>query len=231
MFYKNWEPVYKKILKDFSFKQQEDIKAAKLLDEILKTKKIFPIKKLETLLQCKEVFIFGAGPSLKNMVTKHENRFLNKIKITADGATTALLEKNISPDIIVTDLDGNINDQIRSNSQKSIVIIHAHGDNMQTIKKYVPKFTGNVIGTTQTNPSPFGRIHNFGGFTDGDRAVFLAEHFKAKKINLIGFDYKNEIGEYSFPEKKNKQIKIKKLNWCKKLINILQKENQNIKHL
>ena len=231
MFYNDWKPVYKKILKDFNFKEQEDTKSTKVLDDIIKKKKNFSIKKLETLIQGKEVVIFGAGPSLKNMIIKHENKFLNKIKITADGATTALLEKNIFPDIIVTDLDGKISDQIRTNLQGSITIVHAHGDNIQTIKKYVPKFTGNIVGTTQTNPSSFERIHNFGGFTDGDRAVFLADHFGAEKINLIGFDYNNEIGEYSYPEKKNKKIKLQKLKWCKKLIDILQKENQNIKYL
>jgi hypothetical protein len=231
MFYKNWEPIYKKILKDFNFKEQEDIKVAELLDEILKTKKIFSIKKLEPLLQNREVFIFGAGPSLKKMILKHKNKFLNKIKIAADGATTALLEENIYPEIIVTDLDGNIKDQIRANTQKSLVIIHAHGDNLQTIKKHVIKFTGDIIGTTQTDPAFFRLVYNFGGFTDGDRAVFIAEHFRAKKIKLIGYDYKDEIGKYSFTDKKNKKIKLKKLKWCKKLIGDLEKENQNIEYL
>jgi Uncharacterized Rossmann fold enzyme len=38
----------------------------------------------------------------------------------------------------------------------------------------------NCIGTTQTNP--FNKVQNFGGFTDGDRGVFLASYFKAKKL-------------------------------------------------
>ena len=45
----------------------------------------------------------------------------------------------------------------------------------------------NCIGTTQTNP--FNKIQNFGGFTDGDRGVFLASHFDAKKIILFGMDF------------------------------------------
>jgi len=58
----------------------------------------------------------------------------------------------------------------------------------------VPKLR-NPIGTTQLKP--FGKLHNFGGFTDGDRAVCLAEHFKAGLIILAGMDFEGEIGEYS----------------------------------
>ena len=58
----------------------------------------------------------------------------------------------------------------------------------------VRKFS-NVIGSTQTKS--FGKMENFGGFTDGDRCVFLAEYFNAKKIVLIGMDFGREIGKYS----------------------------------
>ena len=74
-------------------------------------------------------------------------------------------------------------------------------------------------------------MYNFGGFTDGDRAVFLAVHFNAKKIFLIGFDFNNTIGEYSFVEKKDKKNKIKKLKWCKHLLDFLINENNEIEFL
>jgi len=85
------------------------------------------------------------------------------------------------------------------------------------------------MGTTQGNPEPYDHLHNFGGFTDGDRAVHIADHFKAKTISLIGFDFTNELGEYSFAEHKNKDIKLKKLQWCKSLIDSLDK--QHIRYL
>ena len=53
----------------------------------------------------------------------------------------------------------------------------------------------NCIGTTQTNP--FNKVQNFGGFTDGDRGVFLASYFNAKKIILFGMDFGNQIGKFS----------------------------------
>jgi len=74
----------------------------------------------------------------------------------------------------------------------------------------------NVSGTTQTNR--FGKIENFGGFTDGDRCVFLGEFFEAKKIVLIGMDFGQEIGKYSKQKVTNRKIKLKKLKFGKKIL-------------
>ena len=51
-------------------------------------------------------------------------------------------------------------------------------------------------------PEKFANLQNYGGFTDGDRAVFIADHFKAKKIFLIGFDFNDDVGRYSFTKNK-----------------------------
>jgi uncharacterized Rossmann fold enzyme len=204
---------------------ENDEKAADVLNTLLKQKSPMSIDKLNDFIASKEIIIFGAGPSLENSIITHKKMFANTLKIAADGATTALLKYNICPDIIVTDLDGKVPDQVKANSDGSIVVIHAHGDNIDKIKKYVPKFKGEIVGTTQINPEPYDSIHNLGGFTDGDRAVYLADHFCAKKIFLTGFDFGNEIGYYSFSENKNKTLKLKKLKWCKNLINMLNKKN------
>ena len=225
MDYKDWESIYRKIVEDFHFSVENDEKAADVLNTLLRQKSPAPIDKLNDLIAGKEIIIFGAGPSLENSIITHKKMFANALKIAADGATTALLKYEILPDIIVTDLDGKVPDQVKANSDGSIVVIHAHGDNIDKIKKYVPKFKGEIVGTTQINPEPYDSIHNLGGFTDGDRAVYLADHFHAKKIFLTGFDFNNEIGYYSFSENKNKTLKLKKLKWCKNLINMLNKKN------
>ena len=221
MMYKNWEPIYKKILKDFNFKESEDKKSAELLDTLLSNKSNFPLEELNQLVSDKQVFVFGAGPSLENSIIKNKKNFDSVIKISANGTTSALIKYAIYPDIIVTDLDGNVKDQIKSNHKGSIIIVHAHGDNKDKIIKYLPEIKEKLIGTTQTDPSKFKNLYNFGGFTDGDRAVFIADHFNAKKINLIGFDFNSKIGKYSFSENKNKKIKLKKLKWCKKLTKMI----------
>lgn len=231
MFYKDWEHIYEKIAEDFNFKVENDKKAADVLNELLQKKHLFSLKELKEMITDKEVVIFGAGPSLENSILTHKNKIVNKVKISANGATSALLKNNILPNIIVTDLDGDVVDQVKANSNGSVIIIHAHGDNIAEIKKYVPKFKKDIIGSTQINPLPYNNIYNFGGFTDGDRAVFLASHLKAKMIHLIGFDFEGIIGKYSYPEKKDKKQKLKKLRWCKYLIGLLMQKNQQISYL
>ena len=85
------------------------------------------------------------------------------------------------------------------------MVVHAHGDN--TEKLHLVKSFKNCVGTTQAKP--FENIHNFGGFTDGDRCVFLADYFKAKKIILFGMDFGTTIGEYSKSVVTNKTFKIR----------------------
>ena len=232
MIFNDWEKFYKKILKDFNFDYNKDIEAAKLLDNFISnSNKDILIKDIKKTLNKKEVYVFGSGPSLLNSIDLFKNDFKKKIIISADGATSALVENKIIPNIIVTDLDGKIKDQIYANKKGSLVLIHAHGDNIQKICEYTDLFNDDIIGTTQTNPDLYKKLYNFGGFTDGDRSVFLADHFKARKINLIGFDYEGLIGEYSFSKNKDKNVKLKKLKWCEFLVNELKKNNRNIKYL
>jgi len=231
MLYKNWEIFYKKIIDDFNFEIKKDNESAKLLDSLLSNKKLLPEDRLEKLIRENNVAIYGAGPTLSNKINSSIKKYENFIKIAADGATSALVEKKIIPDIIVTDLDGKIIDQINANIRGSLVLIHAHGDNIKKIKNHVSNFSGSIMGSTQMDPKNFENLFNYGGFTDGDRCVFLADHFKAKKIYLIGFDYNKKIGKYSFSKQKNKENKFKKLNWCKYLIAELKKENPSIQYI
>jgi len=230
MLYKEWKPFYDEIKDYLDLNFEKDECAASLLDSILNGK-LSQIKEIENLIKNKEVFIFGAGPSLEEKISIHKQKIRNAVNLVADGATSALLKNNIKPDIIVTDLDGHIPDQKNANENGSILVIHAHGDNIDALKKYVKDFRGHIVGTTQIDPATFKNLYNFGGFTDGDRAVFIADHFDAKKIFLIGFDFKGEIGKYSFPEKKDKNIKLRKLKWCETLIKEIMEHNKNIEFL
>ena len=213
MKYAEWRKFYYEILQDFNFSEVEDIKAAQILNDILKPVETSLLKKA---IAGRKVNIFGAGPSLEDI-----EAFPRGTKISADGATSFLLERGINPDVVVTDLDGKIEDLIKADREGSIVVIHAHGDNMEMLKRYAGKFK-NCIGTTQSKP--FGNLYNFGGFTDGDRAVFLAEHFKARKILLYGMDF-GKVGRYSFS---NNKIKRKKLIWGKRLITYLMQKGVEI---
>jgi uncharacterized Rossmann fold enzyme len=231
MIFIEWEKIYKKIKQDLNLNFNKDEISSIILDKLIRKRNIkYDIKKIRKLIKNQDVVIFGAGPSLKNTIRNNLDLFNNKIIISADGATSALIKYNIIPDIIVTDLDGELSDQINANSNHSIIFLHSHGDNIISIKENIQKFKGILFGTTQLNPSKFKNLYNFGGFTDGDRAVLLASHFEAKKIYLIGFDFDGEIGEYSNIQNKNVNKKLKKLKWCKNIIN-LESKRKNIKFI
>ena len=215
-----WESKYKEILKDFGYSRKDDSKSCKLLDSLLPKKT--QVIQIKDLIEKKPVFVVGAGPSLPSCIPilkKHK-----KItKIVADGAARAIIENGLKLDIVVTDLDGDIKTLKKAGKTNTIMVVHAHGDN--TKKIYLVKNFKNCIGTTQTKST--GMIHNFGGFTDGDRCVFLANHFKAKKIILLGMDFGTRIGKYSKATVVNRTIKIKKLRRGKKLLEWLAKKSES----
>ncbi|NHI04633.1 hypothetical protein DYY67_1794 [Candidatus Nitrosotalea sp. TS] len=72
------------------------------------------------------------------------------------------------------------------------------------------------IGTTEGKP--FDKIKNFGGFTDGDRCVFLARHFGAKRIILFGMDFGDTVGAYSKDGRYNRVVKLQKLRKARSLL-------------
>lgn len=206
-----WHEKYLEILKEFNYERSSEIKSAKILDSILKNK--FSVDILEKKIKNKTVFVIGAGPSLIASIP-YLKKFKSITKIVADGATQAMLENRIVPDIIVTDLDGNMESLKKTSETGSIMIVHAHGDNIRKLPHAIS--FRYCIGTTEDRP--FGKIRNFGGFTDGDRCVFLANHYSASKIIMIGMDFGIHIGKYSKVGIYNKSIKIKKLRRGKSLL-------------
>ena len=199
-----WEKRYLSILKELNYSEKKDKESATILDSILK--KTDTIEKVREIIQGKTVFVIGSGPSLSIAIPKLK-KLEKSIKIAADSSLKPLVDNGIIPDIIVTDLDGNEDAIKKISKTKSIFVIHAHGDNIEKLQ--MVKKMKNCIGTTQTNP--FNKIQNFGGFTDGDRGVFLANHFDAKKIILFGMDFGNQIGKFSNTKKSDRETKLKKL--------------------
>jgi uncharacterized Rossmann fold enzyme len=221
MNYSDWKPLYNQILLDFGFDRILDENAGEILIELIKSKINVNIQELSDLINNKVIYVFGAGPDLLNEIGEFKKKAKkNVIIIAADGATSALMKYKLIPDIIVTDLDGHIPDQLEANKLGSIVIIHAHGDNIQALKQWVPKFQGKVLATTQSKPDEKRNLYNLGGFTDGDRAIFIASHFNAGQINLIAFNFQ-KIGTYSF--KYESETKLRKLTWANLLIGMIDK--------
>ena len=206
-----WKKRYFSILKELNYSEKKDKESALILDSILK--KTDTIEKIKKLIEGKTIFVIGSGPSLSIAIPKLK-KLEKSIKIAADSSLKPLVDNGIIPDIIVTDLDGNEDTIKKISKTKSIFVIHAHGDNIEKLE--MVKKIKNCIGTTQTNP--FNKIQNFGGFTDGDRGVFLASHFDAKKIILFGMDFGNQIGKFSNTKRSDREIKLKKLEIGKDLL-------------
>lgn len=204
----DWEPIYSDILADMGYDRASDENSAKVLRTLMLNADLIMDDELEDLIG-DTVSIFGAADSLRSDISK---RGPEGTLISAGSATSEVMDMGIIPDIVVTDLDGDVGKQIEASKAGAITLIHAHGDNIDLIMRYAKEFTGKVILTTQSKPDLV--LCNFGGFTDGDRAVCLARHFGARNIFLYGFDFDNpSVKEDSDPE-----IKRKKLSWAKRII-------------
>lgn len=211
MRWKVWRPWYTRIIELLGLDPGADLEAARVLDGILSEADIAEVKKL---VHGRDCVVLGAGPSLEEDLKRLESRgWMDKLFISADGATSALL-KYRTPDFVVTDLDGKVSDQVKAWESGSWLVLHAHGDNLNEIRGVAPQIDVRVIGTTQVEP--FGKLFNFGGFTDGDRAAFMAHELGASRIYLAGMDLGTEVGKYSGD--KDPRRKIVKLSICKELL-------------
>jgi hypothetical protein len=208
MKFNEWEPLYREIINDMGYDPDQDAHSARILSDMLfDIKRSASLKTLFELIKDNDVLVCGNAPCLGEDLLKIEPS--EYCIIAADGATAVLMNAGIVPHIIVTDLDGDIEAQIEANSQGAVMVVHAHGDNFPAINSVVPQLC-NIIGSTQAQPLE--NVFNFGGFTDGDRCVFLAKEFQASGIIMIGFD---------FNDTDVTDVKKKKLKWAKKLISLV----------
>ncbi|MDW7733521.1 MAG: 6-hydroxymethylpterin diphosphokinase MptE-like protein [Methanolobus sp.] len=199
-----WEPIYLNILRDMGFSREEDEHAAIILSQMLDPAKTANVSVLKKLIAEKSVLVCGNAPGLGAELDSTDTT--GYVIIAADGATAVLVDRGVTPDIIVTDLDGDVEKEIMANKRGTVIVVHAHGDNIDKLEKYVPLLK-DIIGSTQS--VPLKNVYNFGGFSDGDRCIFLAREFCASEIKLVGFDLDDENVT---------DIKKKKLMWARRLI-------------
>ncbi len=220
----DWFPYYQEVRQQFGYSTEKDQEAAKLLSGLIK-RKVLDTKVLRRKINGKQVMAIGAGPSLeKNIRYLKQREYRKYVKLVADGAVQALIDNNIKPDIVVTDLDGNLSFLRKAEKLGAILVVHAHGDNIDLLKKVVPKLH-RLIGTTQVMPTE--NVHNFGGFTDGDRCVFLAEEFGAKQIVLFGMEFGPNVGKYSKDTVKDVELKQRKMKSGRRLLTILARRSHS----
>ncbi|ACL15540.1 6-hydroxymethylpterin diphosphokinase MptE-like protein [Methanosphaerula palustris] len=202
MIFRDWEPLYLEILDYFSFSREEDEEAARLLASLVAVDALPDLKKL---ILGRTVTVCGNAPCLLDQIDQVEGTIL-----AADAAAEVLYTHGIRPDAVFTDLDGATDCFLSMNEEGTVMVVHAHGDNMPLLSHWVPRFRGPMVTTTQA--TPFAAVHNFGGFSDGDRAVFTADALGATSIRILGFDLDDPSVD---------PVKRGKLFWARRLLAIL----------
>jgi len=200
-----WEPHYREILAYFGFSREDDEKAAWILSELIGRND--DLAALSRLVNGRDVAVCGNAPDLARELSRIP---AGSVVLAADAAADVLFTHGIRPDAVFTDLDGATDLLFKMNRAGTIVVVHAHGDNIPLLRHWVPRLQGPLVATTQSTPLP--HVHNFGGFSDGDRAVFAADALGAKKITLVGFD---------LDDKNVDPVKRGKLMWAKKLLALI----------
>ncbi|MHA2503560.1 MAG: 6-hydroxymethylpterin diphosphokinase MptE-like protein [Candidatus Kariarchaeaceae archaeon] len=153
------------------------------------------------ILQSPKSVCLGTGPSLEQFEVHELEDHLDTVNlIAADGSFRYLDHSGITPDLIVTDIDGLTIENIEQAITKEIPIqILCHGHNTEAFLKLLPRFRDATNVELVTQGQPIHGWHTSMGFTDGDRSVSLASRF-SKSILLVGYDLRSEfIGKYSKP--------------------------------
>ncbi|WP_049924947.1 6-hydroxymethylpterin diphosphokinase MptE-like protein [Halopiger goleimassiliensis] len=203
MEFEDWQPVYESIRRDFGYGRRADEEARDVLASMTTP---FDLDRLSAVAGT-TVAVAGAGPSLTDPDALERARDADVV-VAASTATDVLERRGVDVDCMVTDLDKNP-DTVRELTRRGTpVVVHAHGDNREALRSVVPDCPDtSVLPTTQAEPR--GPVRNFGGFTDGDRAAFLADHLGAATLEFVGWDLDDESVE---------PTKAKKLEWAERLL-------------
>jgi hypothetical protein len=183
MRFSDWEPVYEAVLADFGYGREADERARDILTNLLPGAGYDPAR---LKLQGATVAIAGGADRLTRTADLALARDADTVFAASDAATR-LRAHGVRVDCMVTDLDKRPETARQLTDAGTPVAVHAHGDNVDTLQSVVPGLgEGAVIPTTQARPVD--GVHNFGGFTDGDRAAFLADALGAGRLVFPGWN-------------------------------------------
>jgi hypothetical protein len=206
-----WEPVYERVLADFGFERASDERARDVLASLVAADRrdTSPLDPLGRAVDGSVVAVVGAAPSLPAEV---ERAAAADHVFAASTAADVCRDHGITVDLMVTDLDKNPDTAVELTREGTPVAAHAHGDNVPAVREWVPRFDHEwTIPTTQAAPVP--PVRNFGGFTDGDRAAFLADHLGAGSLRFVG---------WAFDDPSVEPMKARKLRWAARLLTWLE---------
>ena len=202
MLYDEWNPAYEAILADFGYDRTGDERGRDALHEAVSGRGplgVGDVRLPGTVAVC------GAGPSLSAELAVA--RGADSV-VAASTAVDVLRDAGVAVDCMVTDLDKNPDTAGELAAAGTPVAVHAHGDNVAAVRRLVPTLDASgVLPTTQAAPRL--PVVNPGGFTDGDRAAFLADACGADRLVFAGWDFDDpSVGAE----------KSRKLRWAERLL-------------
>ncbi len=196
-----WEPVYERILAAFGFDRAADERSR---DRLAALADPFDLDRLSGF-DGATVAVAGAGPALVDETGMAASA--DRV-VAASSAADVLADAGVDVDLVVTDLDKNPASLAEMSRAGTPVAVHAHGDNIPAVEEWVPSFAADqLLATTQAEPA--GPVRNFGGFTDGDRAAFLADALGAAELRFPG---------WAFDDPTVGPVKAEKLRWAEQLL-------------
>jgi uncharacterized Rossmann fold enzyme len=198
--FSTWEPVYELVLADLGFDRAGD---ERVRDRLAAWATPFDTARLG--LDGAHVAVVAPGPSLEADLPRLGDA--DRV-VAASAAASRLLAAGRRPDLVVTDLDGTPATAAALTRAGTPAAVHAHGDNGPALDRWLPRCDPtSVLATTQAAPA--GPVVDFGGFTDGDRAAFLADALGAARLTFVGWDLDDpSVG----PQKREK------LAWARRLL-------------
>jgi uncharacterized Rossmann fold enzyme len=222
-----WEPIYTAILDDFGFDRAADERSRDLLADIT-SESGFDLDSLT--FDSEQVAIAGGGPSFVATAPDSDSgidsrpaseantpdelalaRRADRV-VAVSRAADVCRRADIAIDLMVTDLDTNPETAVTLTHEDTPVAVAAHGDNVPALREYVPEMDHrNVLPTTQAEPH--NHVVNVGGFTDGDRAAFIADYCGANKLVFPGWDFDDQSVD---------SMKRRKLVWAERLLRLLE---------
>ncbi len=225
-----WIHIYEYIRLDMGFNYLDDCLASQVLNMMVGGfEAVYEVEEyLQELIGGADVYVVGAGPTCLEELKSLDVG--GGVLIAADGAMRCCFDAGYKPHVVVTDLDGLSVDNLKHSDV--VYVVHAHGDNIDRLLSYVKLIEGHIVGTTQCVQT--GKLRIYGGFTDGDRAAYLANFFKAGSITLVGFDLRSGlVGKYSKPwmvaSSYASLVKLRKFKWAERLLNMLRLNNNLIR--
>jgi uncharacterized Rossmann fold enzyme len=207
MDYDEWNPVYERLLADLGYDRGDDERAR---DRLAALAEPFDLGSLRERVERATVAVAGGADTLTAELAMARDA---DVVLAASVAADTCREHGIAVDCMVTDLDKNPETARILTHEGVPVAAHAHGDNIDLVESVVPDCAGDhLLPTTQA--APVGPVRNFGGFTDGDRAAFLADHLGAGQLLFPGWDLTDPDVSAA------KQVK---LDWAARLLRWLER--------